>query len=234
MNNFPKQKIGRVMYDAACLLSLGITLIFLVMAILTAFGLPIRWDGSLTAVLLAAVGFLIFIGLFMRRPPKNIIRAIGFYAMHLGLVVMLIGFALFDLAGNTVSANVPIGGETFYSSIGRENGDICALGFHFRITDFSIDTYEDGSEKQYRAGIEFADPVSLRVEANELSVNHTIKKNGWRIYLMSYSGEYVHLMFRHDPGEIWVKTGVAMTVSGTILSLLIGNMLPSKTKEKKE
>lgn len=234
MNNISKQKTGRAMYDAVCLLSLGITLIFLVLASLSAFGVAVRWDGQITVVLLAAGGFLTFIGLFMRRPRGNIVRAIGFYAMHLGLVVMLFGFALFDIAGNTVSANVPIGTDTFYSSIGRENGDICELGFNFRITDFSVDRYEDGSEKQYRAGIEFADAVSLRVESEELSVNNTVRKNGWRIYLMSYSGEYVNLMFRHDPGEIWVKAGVTLTVSGTVLSLLIGNMLPSKTKEKKE
>lgn len=234
MNSPPKQKKGRMMVDIACLLMLGITVVFLVMAVLTSFGSDINWKSPLTTVLLAAGGFFTFISVFMRKPTKNIIKDLGFYAMHLGLVVMLVGFALFELAGDTVSANVPIGSDTFYSNIGRENGEICELGFNFRVTDFSIDYHEDGSEKQYRAGIEFADAVTLRVEEDELSVNHTLKKNGWRIYLMSYSGEYVNLMFRSDPGDYVVKTGVWMTIAGTILSLLVANMIPAKKKEGDE
>lgn len=234
MNPSPKQKKGRGMYDLSCLLTLGITLIFLVMAILTSFGIDIDWKSPLTVILLSLGGILTFIGVFMRKPTGNILKDIGFYAMHLGLVVLLIGFAVFEIAGDSISANVPIGSETFYSNIGRENGEVCELGFNFRVTDFSIDYHDDGSEKQYRAGVEFADAVSLRIDEDELSVNHTIKKNGWRIYLMSYSGEYVNLMFRYDPGEIWVKVGVWMTVAGTVLSLLVGNMLPKSAKEDEE
>lgn len=234
MNHPPKQKKRRMMYDISCLLTLGITLIFLVMAILTSFGSDIDWDSPLTVILLSLGGLLTFIGVFMRRPTKNIVKDLGFYAMHLGLVVVLIGFALFELAGDAVSANVPIGSDTYYANIGRENGEICELGFNFRITDFNVDYHEDGSEKQYRAGIEFADAVSLRVEKDELAVNHPIRKNGWRIYLMSYSGDYVNLMFRYDPGDYVVKTGIWITAAGTILSLLAANMIPPKKKEEKE
>jgi len=70
------------------------------------------------------------------------------------------------------------------------------------------------------------------VDTDELAVNDTVVKNGWRIYLMSYSGDAVNLMFRRDPGEYAVKTGIWMTVAGTVLSLLVGNMIPGKKEDE--
>lgn len=232
MRNSAKQKKGRMMYDISCLIICGITLIFLVMAILYSFGIDINWHGPWTAVLLAVGGILTGIGGFMGKPTKNMVKDIGKWAMHFGLVILLIGFAVFAAAGETINANVPVGSDTYYANIQRENGEVCELGFNFRITDFSIDRHEDGTDKMYRAGIEFADAVSLRVESDELAVNDTVVKNGWRIYLMSYSGDTVNLMFRRDPGEIWVKTGIWMTVAGTVFSLLLGNMIPVKKEDE--
>jgi len=85
----------------------------------------------------------------------------------------------------------------------------------------------------------FADAVTLKVDKKELSVNHTVRKNGWKIYLMNYSHaadeiyewEYVHLLFRRDPGEFVVKAGAAMMIAGTVLELLIGNGIRTKKKE---
>ncbi|MBQ8333574.1 MAG: cytochrome c biogenesis protein ResB [Clostridia bacterium] len=233
MHNSAKQNKGRMMYDISCLIICGITAIFLVMAILYSFGIDINWHGPWTAILLAVGGTLTGIGGFTGKPMKNWAKNIGKWAMHFGLVIMLIGFAVFAAAGETINANVPVGSDTYYANIQRENGEVCELGFNFRITDFNIDYHEDGTDKMYRAGIEFADAVSLRVDSDELSVNGTIVKNGWRIYLMSYSGDTVNLMFRRDPGEIWVKTGIWMTVAGTVLSLLVANMLPVKKEDDK-
>lgn len=233
MRQNAKTKTGKMMYDISCLIILGITLIFLIMAILYSFGIDINWQGPWTAFLLAVGGTLTGIGGFMGKPTKNWAKNIGKWAMHFGLAVMLIGFAVFGIAGDTVSANVPVGSDTYYANIQRENGQVCELGFNFRITDFAIDYHEDGTEKMYRAGIEFADAVSLRVDSDELAVNDTVVKNGWRIYLMSYSGDTVNLMFRHDPGEYAVKTGMWMTIAGTILSLLAGNIIPMKKEEER-
>lgn len=229
-----RQHKRRQAYDLACLLTLGITLIFLTLAILTSLGADIPWDSPLVGLLLALGCILTAVGIFMRKPCGNLPKDIGFYAMHIGLVVLLIGFGIFEISGDSIHANVPIGSETFYANISRENGEVCSLGFNFRITDFHIDYHEDGSEKQYRADIEFADAVSLRIDRDELSVNHTIRKNGWRIYLMSYSEQYVNLMFRYDPGETLVKVGVWMTAAGTLLSLLAGNLPTGKQKEDEE
>ena len=220
-------------YDISCLIICGITAVFLIMAVLYSFGIDINWHGPVTAVFLTVGGILTGIGGFMGKPTKNRTKTIGKWAMHFGLAVMLLGFAAFELAGDTVSANVPVGSDTYYANIQRENGDVCQLGFNFRITDFAIDYHEDGTEKMYRAGIEFADAVSLRVESDELAVNDTVVKNGWRIYLMSYSGDTVSLMLRRDPGEYAVKTGMWMTIAGTVLSLLVGNMVPMKKEDDK-
>jgi len=220
-------------YDVSCLIICGITFVFLIMAIFYSIGIDINWRGPSVTVLLAIGGVVTGIGGFMGKIPKNPFRAIGKWGMHFGLAVMLLGFAAFELAGETINANVPVGSDTYYANIQRENGDVCQLGFNFRITDFAVDYHEDGTEKMYRAGIEFADAVSLRVDSHELAVNSPVVKNGWRIYLMSYSGNTVNLMFRRDPGEYAVKTGMWMTIAGTVLSLLIANMVPVKKEGEK-
>lgn len=231
MQKSAKQKTGCRMYDLACLGILGITVIFLIMAILYSFGIDINWRGPWTTVLLAVGGTVTGIGGFMGKPGRNWAKNIGKWAMHFGLAVMLIGFAVFEISGDTINARVPVGSDTYYANIQRENGEVCELGFNFRITDFAIDYHDDGTEKMYRAGIEFADAVSLRVESDELAVNDTVVKNGWRIYLMSYSGDTVDLMFRRDPGEYWVKTGMWVTIAGTVLSLLAGNVISAKKED---
>ncbi len=220
-------------YDISVLIICGITAVFLILAVLASFGIDINWRGPLTTVLLTAGGIITAVGGFMGRPKKNPLKIIGKCSMHFGLAVMLLGFAAFELAGDTVSANVPVGSDTYFANIQRENGEVCELGFNFRITDFAVDYHEDGTEKMYRAGISFADAVSLRVTEEVLAVNDPVVKNGWRIYLMSYSGNTVQLMFRYDPGEYAVKTGMWVTIAGTVLSLLAGNMVPIKKEDER-
>lgn len=227
----------RRIYDIVSLVLLGITLFFTVLTLLFSSGISVNFGGVLVTSVLTLAGILMAASLVFARPSGNLPKRIGFYMTHGGIVLLLVGFALFELAGDSVTAAVPVGGETYYSNIQRENGEVCDLGFNFRVDSFEIETYEDGSEKQYYADLSFADAVTLKVDTAELSVNHTLHRNGWKIYLMSYGAgaepgeEYVNLLFRHDPGEYVVKIGVAVLIAGTLLELLVGNAIRSKKEE---
>jgi len=223
-----------------CLL-LGITLFFLVLTVLFSAGVPVNFRGIAVTAVLTVGGILMAASLVFARPSGNLPKRIGFYLTHAGIVLLLAGFALFELAGDSVTAVVPVGGETYYSNIQRENGEICDLGFHFRVDSRQIEYYEDGSEAQYYAGLAFADPVTLKVDGEWISVNHPVRRNGWKIYLMSFvyaadgGGEHVNFIFRRDPGEYVVKAGVAVLIAGTILELLVGNAIrPKKEGESHE
>ncbi len=206
----------------------GITLFFLVLTLLFSAGVPVDFRGGLVIAFLTFGGVLNTVSLFASKVRGNPAKKIGFFLTHAGIIVLLIGFALFELNGDTVTASVPIGGDTYYSNIQRESGDLCELGFHFRVDDFSVETYEDGSDKQYLAALSFADPVTLRIETEELSVNNTVRRGDWKIYLMNYGGGYVHLLFRRDPGETVVKVGALLMIAGTVTELLVANARPRK------
>ena len=231
----------RRIYDIVSLILLGITLFFLALTVVFSTGSSVNFRGFAVTGVLILAGILMAASLVFARPSGNLPKRIGFYLTHSGIVLMLAGFALFELAGDSVTAAVPVGGETYYSNIQRENGEVCDLGFNICVENFEIETYDDGSDKQYSADLLFADAVTLKVEKKELSVNHTVRKNGWKIYLMNYGyaadgmGEYVNLLFRRDPGEYVVRAGVIVLVAGTVLELLVGNAVrPKKEGEDHE
>ena len=231
----------RRIYDIVSLILLGITLFFLALTVVFSTGTSINFRGFAVTGVLTLGGILMAASLVFARPSGNLPKRIGFYMTHGGIVLMLAGFALFELAGDSITAAVPVGGETYYSNIQRENGEVCDLGFNICVENFEIETYEDGSDKQYYADLLFADAVTLKVEKKELSVNHTVRKNGWKIYLMNYGyaadgmSEYVNLLFRRDPGEYVVRAGVIVLVAGTVLELLVGNAVrPKKEGEDHE
>ena len=226
------------------LLLLGITLFFLVLTVLFSAGVPVNFRGIAVTAVLTFGGILMTCSLVFARPSGNLPKRIGFYLTHAGIVLMLAGFALFELGGDSVTAAVPVSKEvyTYYSNIQRENGEICDLGFNICVENFEIERYDDGSDRQYSADLLFADAVTLKVENKELSVNHPVRKNGWKIYLMNHGkgftadgiGEYVNLLFRRDPGEYVVKAGVLVLAAGTVLELLVGNAVRTSRKTREE
>ena len=235
----------RRIYDIVSLILLGITLFFLALTVVFSTGSSVNFRGFAVTGVLILAGILMAASLVFARPSGNLPKRIGFYMTHGGIVLMLAGFALFELAGDSITAAVPVSEEvyTYYSNIQRENGEMCDLGFNICVENFEIETYDDGSDKQYYADLLFADAVTLKVEKKELSVNHTVRKNGWKIYLMNYGkgftadgmGEYVNLLFRRDPGEYVVRAGVIVLVVGTVMELLVGNAVrPKKEGEDHE
>ncbi len=224
----------RRVYDIVSLVFLGITLFFIVLTLLFSSGISVNFGGVLVTSVLTLAGILMAASLVFAKPSGNLPKRIGFYMTHGGIVLLLIGFAMFEMAGDSVTAAVPVGGEAYYSNIQRESGEVCDLGFNFRVENFEVETYEDGSDKQYYADLLFADAVTLKIDKAELSVNHTVRRNGWKIYLMSYGEDYVNLLFRRDPGEYVVKAGVAVLIAGTLLELLVGNAVRMKKEDEHE
>ena len=220
---------------------LGFTLIFLLLTVVFSTGSPVNFRSPAVTAVLTFGGLLTAASLFFARPAGNLPKKLGFFLTHAGIVLLLAGFALFELAGDSITAAVPVGeaNETYYSNIQRENGEICDLGFHFRAESRRTDVYEDGSAKQYSAVLAFADAVTLKIDREELSVNHPVRRNGWKIYLMSFTpasvsgsgSDCVNLILRHDPGEFVVIAGVILLTAGTILELPVGNAVRAKKKE---
>ena len=232
----------RRVHGIVSLLLSGITLFFLVLTAVFSTGYPVNFRGIAVTGVLTFAGIFTAASLVFAKPSGNLPKKCGFYLTHAGIVLLLAGFALFELCGDSITAEVPVdeAEPTYYSNIQRENGDFCDLGFHFRADNRNIEYYGDGSQKQYSAVLSFADPVTLKIDRQEISVNHPVRRNGWKIYLMSftyaaadegYSQNYVNLILRRDPGEYIVKAGAALLIAGTVLELLVGNGIRTKKKE---
>ena len=98
------------------------------------------------------------------------------------------------------------------------------LGFHLRITDFVTEYYDEAQRnvKHYEATVELLHLDGSK-ETRSLSVNHTLRVNGWKLYLMDvgvdevYGYEKVHVTFKRDPTEFLSTLGIIITILGTFL-----------------
>ena len=170
-------------------------LILLVLTLLMAAGVCIAvisgdvgaLTGGLAAFVFVAFAIVQIVCLALYQPALSVYK-IGFYLMHVGLLILLAGLGAYALGGESITVQVPIS-ETgnYYRYVQNENGEDIDLGFAFKLDKFTLEKYESGSDKYYRTDVTFADPTTLATENDYLEVNRTLKKNGWKIYLMSYS-----------------------------------------------
>ncbi len=145
------------------------------------------FTGGLAATLFIIFAILQIACISVYQPAFSCYK-IGFYLMHLGLLILLSGLAAFELAGSEQTVQVPVNENgSFYSSIRNKSGEENDLGFSFRINSFRVDKYDSGNDKYYRADVEFLEPTTLRQTKDYLEVNRTLRQNGKKIYLMDYS-----------------------------------------------
>ncbi|MBO5778033.1 MAG: cytochrome c biogenesis protein ResB [Clostridia bacterium] len=145
------------------------------------------FTGGLAAIVFIVFAILQIICLAVYQPGFTPYK-IGFYLMHIGLLILLAGLAAFELAGNDMTVQVPVSESgAYYDNIKNENGDTIDLGYAFKITDFTVEKYPSGADKYYRADVAFTDPTTLAVNNDYLEVNRTLRQNGWKMYLMDYN-----------------------------------------------
>lgn len=152
-----------------------------------------KGDSSVLTDGLAALVFAVFaivqvICLALYKPGISLYK-IGFYLLHAGLLVVLVGFLAYAVAGEQLNVEVPVNSTgSFYTSVQREDGESVDLGFGIRVSKFTLEKYEDtGNDKYYRADLTYIDPTTFAQEDSYLEVNNTDRRNGWKIYLMSYN-----------------------------------------------
>ena len=169
--------------------------ILLILTVLMAAGTVaavVTGDINMLTGWLATFVFIVFaivqlVCLALYQPAWSVYK-VGFYAMHIGLLILLAGLAAFSLAGESITVQVPIDPDgRYFAYVQNEEGDDIDLGFAFKLDRFTLEKYESGNDKYYRTDLTFADPTTLAAETDYLEVNRTIRKNGWKIYLMSYS-----------------------------------------------
>lgn len=216
---------------------------YIVMTILTVIILCLTFYSTVTHktdvfytvpnILLFSVFFIVQVICIAMYKPKFTVYKIGFYVLHFGLLLMLVGFLAYYISGESLNINVPVDKNVGYNKIEKVEDDgtstIIDIGFYLTVEDFKIIYYEKeeneekAQPKQYIANLRLSDPVSLQAKRSEIKVNSPIKHKGWKIYLMSHSQneDYVTLLLKKDPAEGVALTGIYMTMIGGVLMCLV-------------
>lgn len=157
----------------------------------------------------------------LKMKPTLKLHRIGFYILHFGLVLFLIGSFVYYSFGDKITVHIPVNGQT-YSKIQRQENteEFVDLGFGIGVADFKAEQYEDtGMDKYFEATLMLEDKTSLRVENKKLTVNNPVKDNGWKIYLFGNTPQNntVTLLLKNDPAETVTDIGLWMSIIGAFL-----------------
>lgn len=235
------------------------------------------------------------------------LRKIGFYALHIGLVLVLIGSFMYFLKGQSYQMTFPVDTSGYYTVIATtEENEKLDLLMDIKVVDAVTEYYSptysiyhintetqtmelvesdlelvDGyldlgpyggtnmSEAEINAALttnpttgstyyyitsntaliqsitpsyyeakfilasaEYEEYYGSEDTPLSLTVNHPLRKGGWKIYLLAVSGSgegaYVTFLFKKDPGEIVTYIGIGLLVIGSFISCFM------RTGKKKE
>ena len=198
-------------------------------------------SNSIWLVLLLSIFVLVqIICLFSVKPKLNFYR-VGFYVLHIGLVLFLAGTFFYYIGGDKTTLQMPVDAAATYNQFPRleqlEEGmsvsDVDTITFDFDIGISEMDvTYYD-EEIDGTSGVKWYDGQLMIVDKGERepqyidwAVNHPVRHGGWKIYLMglSYNNDgtpWVTLQMKKDPGELLSLAGIWMLLGGSVMMCLI-------------
>ena len=209
------------------------------------------WGGTMTIVILLLFGLAITISLVAFNPRKGAYSIgfylvhLGIAAFLAGSLIYAAGGYSVTVAVPNGASVTPVleyqmrqmgltddqvaSLKGYYNQIPGDQIDQVSgkqlpidLGFNLRITDFVTEYYDKAQKnvKHYEATVEILHPDG-QTEIHALSVNHTLRINGWKLYLMDvgvdevYGYEKVHVTFKRDPAEFLSTSGIIITILGT-------------------
>lgn len=120
-----------------------------------------------------------------RRFEKNRLSRLGPYIAHASLLLILLGGLLGALFGFRASLILHEGEEssTVWIDKGARKLD---LGFGIRCNRFVVETYPDGSPKEYRSEVTVSDPRTGTTLDAAIRVNHPLSFRGVTFYQSTY------------------------------------------------
>lgn len=108
--------------------------------------------------------------------------------LHLAIILVIIGSAVGGIWGQEKYVQVEVPGEVKLSQEG--------FPFDFRVKKFHMETYQDGTPKQYNSLLEVISANESKLE-KAVSVNHPLNYQGVKIYQTSY-GYNLHGAVREE------------------------------------
>jgi cytochrome c biogenesis protein len=131
----------------------------------------------------------------------------GVYAVHLSVVLLLVGGLIGSIFGFDAFVNIPEG-ETVQQVILRNSGQRLRLPFAIRCDDFDVSFYDTGAPKEFRSALtilENGQPVLQK----DIVVNDPLRYRGISIFQSSYgslpSDEAVLSFTSRETGMVYAR-----------------------------
>lgn len=180
------------------------------------------FSGMPIVIVLFCLAAAILVSLVAFNPRKNA-YSIGFYILHIGIVMFLVGSFVFTVSGQKLRVDLMEGDDIYYNRV-PAGEEVIDLGFSVRLEDFTEELYDDGSPRYYEAVLGFYDGTDEFSEV--VTVNHPLYVGDWKIYLMGVSesesgASYVSFLFKNDSVEFISTAGIILTIIGTFCMCLI-------------
>ncbi|MBI9091452.1 MAG: cytochrome c biogenesis protein ResB [Desulfobacterium sp.] len=121
---------------------------------------------------------------FSAFAEKGAWTRLGFYGIHLSIIVLLFGALLGSIYGIDGHVNVPEG-ESAGTIRLRNSGAPVPLDFKIQCDAFNITYYKTGSVKEFRSSLVILDKGNA-VLKKDIIVNDPLKYKGYTIYQSSY------------------------------------------------
>ncbi len=152
---------------------------------------------------------------------KGRVGRFGPHIAHFGVLVLVLGVLIGTVNGLTSEYNnsiavIPLGGS------------VDVAGFTVKLDDFSVDYYNDGTVREYRAVVSIID--GNVVETHYVTVNEPLTHKGLTFYLYDYdsagmtqSGKagWVAFQIKSEAGIPFVWAGAFITIVGIMVALYV-------------
>jgi cytochrome c biogenesis protein ResB len=164
------------------------------------------WFNSLFVLL----SFCILLAIIKRR--KFDIKSPGFYAGHLGVIIILVGVFIKNVAGDEGVIHLWQGKETGYYI--NQDGNIGELGFGIRLERFI--------PEGYKSRLTVVD--GARKIGKVVSVNNPFSYGGFTFYQFDYDPQnlrYSGLKVVKDPGILIIYIGFVVMLAGIVYLMIV-------------
>lgn len=157
---------------------------------------------------------------------------LGVYAVHLSVVLMVVGGLIGSIFGFDGHVSIPVGETRRVIDLNFGEGNK-ALPFDIQCNDFSVTHYESGLPKEYRSNLSITRDGRVLL-TRDILVNTPLTFEGINIYQSSWGrnpGNSFTLTFTEaETGMVYQKPGVmgeAVDMPGGAGSVVVENFTPS-------
>lgn len=167
----------------------------------------------------------------VRRPRlRAVLRSLSSVLFHGGMVLLIIGAGR---SMNSMEGYLPLSAGDHDRNLYDQSlmTPTHLLPFTVEMLDFTIETYDDGTHKQYISDVRLINTESEERFRGTLWVNNPLRHTGWTLYQMSYgkgqdrnTGQpvwYSTLLVKYDPGVPWVYASYIAFFIASFLTIAV-------------